>query len=44
LPRNSISPLIISKGIDQIAITNKFSEIENQGNVRNLGNLVVELS
>ena len=43
LRRNTLSPLIVTKGPDT-SITNSSSEIENQGNVRNIGNLIVSLS
>ena len=42
--RNSISPLIVTKGVDQMPISSKFEERENQGNIRNYGSLIVELS
>ena len=44
LPRNAISPMIVTKGNDQITMSSKFEERENQGNIRNYGNLIVELS
>jgi DNA excision repair protein ERCC-2 len=44
LPRNCIRPLIVTKGMDQTAITSKFEERENQGNIKNQGKLIVELS
>ena len=42
--RNPISPIIVTKGVDQIAMSSKFEERENQGNIRNYGNLIIELS
>lgn len=44
LPRNAIQPLIVTKGVDQLQISSKFDERENQGNIRNYGNLLIELS
>jgi len=44
LPRNIISPVIVTKGVDQLSMSSKFSERDNQGNIRNYGNLIVELS
>ena len=44
LPRNAISPLIVTKGYDQLAISSKFDERENAGNIRSYGTLLVELS
>ena len=44
LPRNAISPIIVTKGNDQITMSSKFEERENQANIRNYGNLIVELS
>ena len=34
----------MTKGVDQISISSKFASKDNQGNVRNYGNLIVELS
>ena len=42
--RNSIHPIIVTKGVDQMMISSKFEERENQGNIRNYGSLIVELS
>lgn len=42
--RNPISPIIVTKGVDQIQMSSKFEERENQGNIRNYGNLIIELS
>ena len=36
--------MIVTKGIDQMPISSKFEERENQGNIRNYGSLIVELS
>lgn len=36
--------MIVSKGVDQISLSNKFEERDNQGNIRNYGNLLIELS
>ena len=44
LPHNIISPVIVTKGVDQLSMSSKFSERDNQGNIRNYGNLIVELS
>jgi DNA excision repair protein ERCC-2 len=44
LPRNSINPIIVTKGVDQISMSGKFSERDNQGKIRNYGTLIVELS
>ena len=44
LPRNIISPIIVTKGVDQLSMSSKFSERDNQGNIRNYGNLIVQLS
>jgi DNA excision repair protein ERCC-2 len=44
LPRNAISPIIVTKGNDQIAMSSKFEERENQANIRNYGNLILRLS
>ena len=44
LPRNSIKPLICTKGTEQIPITSKFDERENKGNVKTQGKLIVELA
>ena len=44
LPRNAVQPLIVTKGVDQLQISSKFDERENQGNIRNYGNLLIELS
>lgn len=44
LPRNAVQPLIVTKGVDQLQISSKFDERENQGNIRNYGNLLVDLS
>ena len=44
LPRNAVQPLIITKGVDQLQISSQYDERENQGNIRNYGNLLVELS
>jgi DNA excision repair protein ERCC-2 len=44
LPRNIISPVVVTKGVDQLSMSSKFSERDNQGNIRNYGNLIVELS
>ena len=44
LPRNAIQPLIVTKGADQLQISSKFDERENVGNIRNFGNLLIELS
>lgn len=44
LPRNAISPLIVTKGVDQLQISSRFEDRENQNNIRNYGNLLVELA
>ena len=44
LPRNVIAPIVVTKGVDQISMSSKFSKRDNQGNIRNYGNLIVELS
>lgn len=44
LSRNTINPLIISKGSDQIEISSEFDSRGNKGVVRNYGNLLIELS
>jgi DNA excision repair protein ERCC-2 len=42
--RPTILPVLVTKGVDQIAITNKFSERDNQGHIRNFGTLMLELA
>lgn len=42
--RKLIYPMIVSKGVDQISLSNKFVDRDNQGNIRNYGNLLIELS
>ena len=44
LPRNAINPIIVTKGMDQLPMSSKFEERENSNNIRNYGNLIVELS
>ena len=44
LPRNAIQPMIVTRGVDQLQISSRFDDRENQGNIRNYGNLLVELS
>lgn len=44
LPRNAIQPMIVTRGVDHIQISSRFDDRENQGNIRNYGNLLVELS
>ncbi len=44
LPRNAIQPLIVTKGIDQLPISSKYEERDNQNNIRNYGALLVDLS
>ncbi len=44
LPRNAIQPLVVTKGVDQLQISSKFDERENASNIRNYGNLLVELA
>ena len=44
LTRNSFSPLIVSKGTDQLSISTKFDERDDISIIRNYGNLLVELS
>ena len=44
LPRNSIQPMIVTKGADQLGISSKFDERDNEGVLRNYGNLLVSLS
>jgi DNA excision repair protein ERCC-2 len=44
LPRNAISPLVVTRGVDLLPISSRFEDRENAGNIRNYGNLLVELS
>jgi DNA excision repair protein ERCC-2 len=44
LPRNAIQPLIVTRGADLLPISSRFEDRENAGNIRNYGNLLVELS
>ena len=44
LPRNAINPIIVTKGVDQLTMSSKFEERENQGTIKNYGNLLVELT
>jgi DNA excision repair protein ERCC-2 len=44
LPRNAIQPLIVTKGVDLLQISSRFDDRDNAGNIRNYGNLLVELS
>lgn len=44
LPRNSIAPMVIARGSDQIPMTSEFSERGNLMVVRNYGKLIVELA
>ena len=36
--------MIVTKGNDQITMSSKFEDRENQANIRNYGNLVLKLS
>ena len=44
LPRNAINPMIVTRGVDQTQISSRFDDRDNQSNIRNQGNLVIELS
>lgn len=44
LPRNAIQPLIVTRGVDLLPISSRYDDRENAGNIRNYGNLLVELS
>lgn len=44
LARPCISPLIVSKGNDQVEITSRFESREDAAVIRNYGNLILELA
>jgi DNA excision repair protein ERCC-2 len=44
LPRNAIQPLTVTRGVDLLQISSRYEDRENAGNIRNYGNLLVELS
>jgi len=43
LSRNSINPLIVNKGSDQIMISSEFTERNNKAVIRNYANLLISM-
>lgn len=44
LARNSIQPLIVTKGLDQLAISTRFEDRNDNNILRNYGDLVIKMS